>query len=40
MAVLILVTELHRTFEHQFLINVMTSSEIYNLPGQTASINR
>ena len=24
MAVLILVTELHRKFEHQFLINVMT----------------
>ena len=32
MAVLILVTELHREFEHQFLLNVMTyrlKSSIY-----------
>ena len=41
MAVFILVTELHRKFEHQFLINVMTyrlKSAIYQ--GPTASINR
>ena len=39
MAVLILLMELYRTFEHQFLINVDISSEIYQ-GKQLALINR
>ena len=44
MAVLILVTELHSTFEHKFLINWYDISEIFNIlysvSGPTANINK